>query len=52
VIGLALVALPVLLGYYVLGGVIGAWLATVAIDSVFIAMYAFAPVVLYRKLAA
>jgi hypothetical protein len=51
-IGVVLVALPVALGYFVLGGVIGAWLATVAIDSVFIALYAFAPVVLYRKLAA
>jgi hypothetical protein len=52
VIGIALVALPVALGYFVLGGVIGAWLATVALDSVFIALYAFAPFVLYRKLAA
>jgi hypothetical protein len=52
VLGLALVTLPVALGYYVLEGVIGAWLATVAIDSVFIALYAFAPVVLYRKLTA
>jgi hypothetical protein len=52
VIGVALVAAPVAVGYYVLGGVIGAWLATVAIDSVFIALYAFAPIVLYRRLAA
>jgi hypothetical protein len=51
VIGVALVAPPVAVGYYVLGGVIGAWLATVAIDSVFIALYAFAPIVLYRRLA-
>jgi Membrane domain of glycerophosphoryl diester phosphodiesterase len=51
VIGAALVTLPVAVGYFVLGGVLGAWLATVAIDSVFIALYAFAPVVLYRRLA-
>jgi Membrane domain of glycerophosphoryl diester phosphodiesterase len=49
-IGIALVAPPVALGYLALGGVIGAWLATVAIDSVFIALYAFAPFVLYRRL--
>jgi Membrane domain of glycerophosphoryl diester phosphodiesterase len=49
VIGAALVTLPVAVGYFVLGGVLGAWLATVAIDSVFIALYAFAPVVLYRR---
>jgi Membrane domain of glycerophosphoryl diester phosphodiesterase len=50
-IGLALVAVPVAVGYWLLGGVVGAWLATVAIDSVFIALYAFTPVVLYRRLA-
>jgi hypothetical protein len=49
-IGLALVAIPVAVGYFVLGGVIGAWLATMAINTVFIAFYAFAPFVLYRKL--
>jgi Membrane domain of glycerophosphoryl diester phosphodiesterase len=51
VIGVALVTLPVAVGYFVLGGVLGAWLATVAVDTVFIALYAFAPVVLYRRLA-
>jgi hypothetical protein len=50
-IGLALVAVPVAVGYYVVEGVVGAWLATVAIDSVFIALYAFAPFVLHRRLA-
>jgi hypothetical protein len=49
-IGIALVAIPVAMGYFLLGGVIGAWLATMAINTVFIAFYAFAPFVLYRKL--
>jgi hypothetical protein len=49
-IGIALVAAPVAVGYFLLGGVIGAWLATMAINTVFIAFYAFAPFVLYRKL--
>ena len=51
-IGAALVAVPVVVGYYLLGGVLGAWLATMAINTVFIAFYAFAPFVLYRRLAA
>jgi glycerophosphoryl diester phosphodiesterase family protein len=50
-IGAALVAIPVLLGYYVLGGILGAWLATLAINTVFIAFYSFAPFALYRRLA-
>ena len=50
VIGLVLVALPVVLGYLVLGGVLGAWLATVAINTVFIAFYSYAPFALYRRL--
>jgi uncharacterized membrane protein len=49
-IGIVLVAIPVAVGYFLLGGVIGAWLATMAINTVFIAFYAFAPFVLYRKL--
>jgi hypothetical protein len=49
-IGIVLVAAPVAVGYFLLGGVIGAWLATMAINTVFIAFYAFAPFVLYRKL--
>ena len=51
-IGAALVAVPVVVGYYLLGGVLGAWLATMAINTVFIAFYSFAPFVLYRRLAA
>jgi hypothetical protein len=51
-IGLVLVAIPVAVGYYVLGGVLGAWLATMAINTVFIAFYSFAPFVLYRRLTA
>jgi Membrane domain of glycerophosphoryl diester phosphodiesterase len=51
-IGLALVALPLAVGYLLLENVIGAWLATLAVDTVFIAFYAFAPFVLYRRLAA
>jgi hypothetical protein len=50
-IGAALVALPVIVGYVVLGGVLGAWIATLAINTVFIAFYSFAPFSLYRKLA-
>jgi MFS family permease len=50
-IGILLVTIPVAVGYFLLGGVIGAWLATMAINTVFIAFYAFAPFVLYRKLA-
>jgi hypothetical protein len=45
------VALPVIVGYVVLGGVLGAWIATLAINTVFIAFYSFAPFSLYRKLA-
>ena len=50
-IGIALVAVPVLVGYLALENVIGAWLATLAIDTVAIAFYSFAPFVLYRRLA-
>jgi Membrane domain of glycerophosphoryl diester phosphodiesterase len=50
-IGVVLVAIPVLVGYEVLGGVLGAWLASMAINTVFIAFYSFAPFVLYRRLA-
>ena len=49
-IALVLVAAPVLVGYLALGGVLGAWLATMAVNTVFIAFYAFAPFVLYRRL--
>jgi hypothetical protein len=34
------------------GDDVGAWLATLAVDTVFIAFYAFAPFVLYRRLTA
>jgi hypothetical protein len=50
-IGALLVAIPVAVGYGVLGGVLGAWLAAMAINTVFIAFYSFAPFVLYRRLA-
>ncbi len=50
-IGLLLIAFPVAVGYLLLENVIGAWLATLAVDTVFIAFYAFAPFVLYRRLA-
>jgi uncharacterized membrane protein len=50
VIGGALVVLPVLVGYFVIGNVLGAWLATLAIDTVFIAFYSYAPFVIYRRL--
>jgi hypothetical protein len=50
-IGVALVAVPVIVGYWVIGGVFGAWLATMAINTVFIAFYSFAPFSLYGKLA-
>jgi Membrane domain of glycerophosphoryl diester phosphodiesterase len=49
-IGLALVAIPLAVGYLLLENVIGAWLATLAVDTVFIAFYAFAPVALYKRL--
>jgi Membrane domain of glycerophosphoryl diester phosphodiesterase len=52
VIGAVLVAVPVLVGYFVVKGVLGAWLATLAIDTVGIAFYSFAPFVLYRRLRA
>jgi hypothetical protein len=51
VIGALLAAIPVVVGYVVLGGVLGAWVATMAINTVFIAFYSFAPFSLYRKLA-
>ncbi len=50
-IGAALVAIPTAIGYLWIGGVVGAWLATVAIDTVGIAFYSFAPLVLYRRFA-
>ena len=50
-IGVVLVAIPVLVGYGVLGGVLGAWVAAMAINTVFIAFYSFAPFILYRRLA-
>ena len=50
-VGAALVALPVLVGYLVLGGVLGAWVATLAVDTVAVAFYSFAPFVLYRRFA-
>jgi len=50
-IGAALVAAPVLLGYFVLEGIFGAWLATLAIDTVSVALFSFAPFVLHRRLA-
>jgi Membrane domain of glycerophosphoryl diester phosphodiesterase len=49
-IGAALVVVPVLLAYFVLGGIVGAWLATLAIDVVSIAFFSFAPFVIYRRL--
>jgi hypothetical protein len=52
VIGAVLVAIPVAVGYLVIGGVPGAWLATMAINTVFIAFYSFAPFSLYRRLTA
>jgi Membrane domain of glycerophosphoryl diester phosphodiesterase len=51
-IGAALVAVPVLVGYFAFENVLGAWLATLAIDTVAIAFYSFAPFVLYRRLTA
>jgi hypothetical protein len=50
-LGLALIAIPLAVGYLLLQNVVGAWLATLAVDTVFIAFYAFAPFVLYRRLA-
>ena len=50
-IALVLVAVPVLVGYFVFEGVIGAWLATLAVDTVFIAFFSFAPFVLHGRLA-
>jgi hypothetical protein len=49
-IGAALVAVPVLVGYFAFENVLGAWLATLAIDTVAIAFYSFAPFVLHRRL--
>ena len=48
-IGAVVVALPVVAGYLVIEGVLGAWIATLAIDTVGIAFYSFAPLVLYRR---
>jgi hypothetical protein len=45
-----LVAVPVLVGYLVLEGVLGAWLATLAVDTVFLAFYSYAPFVMYRRM--
>lgn len=50
-IGAGLVAVPVLVGYLAFENVVGAWLAALAIDTVFIAFYSFAPFVLHRRLA-
>ena len=46
-----LVAVPVLVGYLVLEGVLGAWLAALALNTVIIAFYSYAPFVLHRRLA-
>jgi hypothetical protein len=48
-LGGVLAAVPVLVGYLLVGGVLGAWIATLAIDTVGIAFYSFAPVVVYRR---
>jgi Membrane domain of glycerophosphoryl diester phosphodiesterase len=50
VIGAALVVVPVLIGRFALQGILGAWFATLAIDTVAIAFYSFAPFVLHRRL--
>jgi hypothetical protein len=52
VIAAVLVAVPVLVGYFVLENVIGAWIAALAIDTVLIAFYSYAPFVLYSRLTA
>jgi hypothetical protein len=49
-IGAGLVALPLLLAYFVIEGIVGAWLAALAVDTVAVAFYSFAPFVLYRRL--
>jgi len=49
-IGAVLAAVPVAVGYLVLGGVLGAWLTAMAINTIFIAFYSFAPFSLYRRL--
>ena len=48
-IGAILVSVPVALGYFVLENVLGAWLATLAIDVVTLAFFSFAHLVLYRR---
>ncbi len=48
-IGAVLVAVPVAIGYLALENVLGAWIATLAIDTVGIAFYSFAPLVLHRR---
>ena len=50
-IALVLVAVPVLVGYLVLEGVLGAWLAALALNTVLIAFFSYAPFVLHRRLA-
>jgi hypothetical protein len=49
-IAAALVVVPVLVGRYAVEGILGAWFATLAIDTVAIAFYSFAPFVLHRRL--
>jgi Membrane domain of glycerophosphoryl diester phosphodiesterase len=48
-IAAAVVAVPVTVGYFVIEGVLGAWIATLAIDTVVIAFFSFGPLVLYRR---
>jgi hypothetical protein len=50
-IGAGLVIVPVLVGYFALENFLGAWLATLALDTVLIAFFSFAPLVLYRRLS-
>jgi Membrane domain of glycerophosphoryl diester phosphodiesterase len=50
VVALGLIAIPLVVGYVLLGGVLGAWVAAMAINTAFIAFYSFAPFVLYRRL--
>ena len=50
-IAVVLVAAPVLVGYLVVEGVLGAWLAALALNTVLIAFFSYGPFVLHKRLA-
>jgi Membrane domain of glycerophosphoryl diester phosphodiesterase len=49
-IGFLVALVPAMAGYAI-GGVVGAWISALALATVFVAFFAYAPFVLYRRLS-